>query len=190
YRRATGRDIQYFATMEPQKRGAPHLHVGVRGSDPRALIKQVAAATYHQVWWPHFDREVYSDGRMPYWDHQQQRFLDPDTHEPVPTWTEVLDLMDSVDDLEPAHVIRFGTQIDVKGILGGTPEADRHIGYLTKYLTKSISEVIEPQSQRAADHYDRLHAELCRTPCSPTCGIWFRYGVVPKNAKAKTIPGV
>lgn len=189
YRRASGRDIQYFATVEPQRRGAPHIHIGVRGSDPRELIRQLAAATYHQVWWPHFNEPTYPD-RLPFFDHPAQKFVDPDTGEPVPTWTEVMDLMDSVDELEPAHVIRFGSQIDVKGILGGTEEAKRHVGYLTKYLTKSIGDVIEPQSQAAADHYDRLHEELCRTPCSPSCGIWFRYGIVPKGATAKTQPGV
>ena len=189
YRRASGRDIQYFATVEPQRRGAPHIHIGIRGTDPKDLIRQLAAATYHQVWWPHFDEMTYPD-RLPHWHYQQQKFLDPDTLEPVPTWDQVQDLMASVDELEPAHVIRFGQQVDVKGILGGTEEASRHIGYLTKYLTKSIGDVIEPQSQRAADHYDRLHAELCKTPCSPSCGLWFRYGVVPKGAKAKTQPGV
>ncbi|MGV9675442.1 replication initiator [Nocardia sp. NPDC003482] len=197
YRRASGRDIQYFATVEPQRRGAPHIHMGIRGTDARQLIREIAAATYHQVWWPHFDREVYAPGRLPFWDYKAGRFVDPDRIDPdsgervpVPTWDEALDAMDAVDELEPAHVVRFGSQIDVKGILGGTEEAGRHIGYLTKYLTKSIGDVIEPESQRAADHYDRLHAELQRTPCSPSCGLWFRYGIVPKGAGAKTIPGV
>jgi hypothetical protein len=27
----------------------------------------------------------------------------------------------------------FGPQVHVKGILGGTEEAGRHVGYLTKY---------------------------------------------------------
>ncbi|NQE69083.1 hypothetical protein NG2371_03547 [Nocardia gamkensis] len=190
YRRASGRDVQYFATVEPQRRGAPHIHMGIRGTDPKELIRQLAAATYHQVWWPHFDQEVYDSGRMPFWDYTLGRFVDPDTREPVPTFTEALDVMDTVDELEPAHVIRFGQQVDVKGILGGTEEAGRHIGYLTKYLTKSIGDVIEPKSQRAADHYDRLHAELAVTPCSPSCGLWFRYGVIPKGATAKTVPGL
>ncbi|KZM70392.1 replication initiator protein [Nocardia terpenica] len=196
YRRASGRDMQYFATVEPQRRGAPHIHMGIRGTDPRAMIRQLTEATYHQVWWPHFDQEVYTPGHMPVWNYTMQRWVDPDqvnpeTGEPVPvpTWDEVMDLMDSVDELEPAHVIRFGKQVDVKGILGGTEEANRHIGYLTKYLTKSIGDVIEPQSDRAARHYDRLHQELCKTPCSPTCAVWFRYGVVPKGATAKTQPG-
>ncbi len=189
YRRVSGRDVQYFATVEPQRRGAPHIHMGVRGTDPRAMIRQLTEATYHQVWWPHFDQEVYSPGHMPRWDYTTSRFVDPDTAEPVPTWDEVMDLMDSMDELEPAHVVRFGQQVDVKGILGGTEEAGRHIGYLTKYLTKSIGDVIEPQSEKAARHYDRLHEELCKTPCSPRCPVWFRYGVVPKGANAKTQPG-
>ncbi|WP_051755358.1 replication initiator [Nocardia sp. NRRL WC-3656] len=196
YRRVTGRDVQYFASVEPQKRGAPHIHIGVRGSDPRAVIRQLVAATYHQVWWPHFDQEVYTD-RLPFFDHSAGHFVDPDRVDPetgkrvpVPTWDEALDMMDAVDDLEPAHVVRFGPVMDIKGILGGTEEAGRHIGYLTKYLTKSIGDVIEAQSQRVADHYDRLHAELAITPCSPSCGLWFRYGVVPKGATAKTVPGV
>ncbi|WP_231509217.1 helitron helicase-like domain-containing protein [Nocardia sp. NRRL WC-3656] len=196
YRRVTGRDVQYFATVEPQKRGAPHIHIAVRGSDSREVIRQLVAATYHQVWWPHFDEPVYTD-RLPFWDYSAGRFVDPDRVDPetgqrvpVPTWDEALDVMDCVDDLEPAHVVRFGAQIDVKGILGGTEEAGRHIGYLTKYLTKSIGDVIEAQSQRVADHYDRLHAELAITPCSPSCGLWFRYGVIPKGATAKTVPGV
>ncbi|MQY22457.1 hypothetical protein NRB20_55720 [Nocardia sp. RB20] len=196
YRRAAGRDIQYFATVEPQRRGAPHIHAGVRGSDPRTMLRQLTAATYHQVWWPHFDQDVYTPDRMPIWDYDQQAWVDPDEIDPetgapvpVPTWDQVMDLMDEMDDIEPAHVVRFGQQVDVKGILGGTEEAGRHIGYLTKYLTKSIAEVIDPQSDRAARHYDRLHEELCKTPCSPRCGIWLRYGVVPKGATAKTLPG-
>ncbi|WP_425301483.1 replication initiator [Nocardia wallacei] len=196
YRRASGRNIQYFASVEPQRRGAPHIHVGIRGTDPKAMVRQLNEATYHQVWWPHFDREVYTPGHMPRWDYTMQRWVDPDavnpeTGEPVPvpTWDEALDAMDAVDELEPAHVVRFGKQIDIKGILGGTEEAGRHIGYLTKYLTKSIGDVIEPQSERAARHYDRLHEELCKTPCSPSCGVWFRYGIVPKGANAKSVPG-
>ncbi|NKY89892.1 replication initiator protein [Nocardia veterana] len=196
YRRVSGRDVQYFAAVEPQKRGAPHIHIAVRGSDPKAVIRQLVAATYHQVWWPHFDEPVYTD-RLPFFDHSAGRFVDPDRVDPetgqrvpVPTWDEALDVMDAVDDLEPAHVVRFGSVMDIKGILGGTEEASRHVGYLTKYLTKAIGDVIEPETQRAADHYDRLHAELAITPCSPSCGLWFRYGVVPKGATAKTVPGV
>jgi hypothetical protein len=51
-------------------------------------------------------------------------------------------------------------------MLGGTEEAARHIGYLTKYLTKSISEVLEPETAAQEEHHDRLQAELATTPCS------------------------
>jgi hypothetical protein len=190
-RRAVGWDVQYFATVEPQRRGAPHLHLAIRGSIPHAVFRAVTAATYHQVWWPRFDpeNEVYSGDTMPVWDHAAGTFTDPGTGQPLTGWDDALDIIDSTDDLEPAHVIRFGVQVDSKGILGGTPQADEKVRYLTKYLTKSVAEILEPQSRRAAEHYDRLHAELQHTPCSPRCAVWLRYGIVPKGATAKTQPG-
>jgi hypothetical protein len=63
------------------------------------------------------------------------------------------------------------------------------IGYLTKYLTKSIAEVLEAPNERTRRHYERLHHELQRTPCSPTCSVWLRYGIAPRDAKAKAQPG-
>ncbi|MEU1204021.1 replication initiator [Nocardia sp. NPDC005825] len=208
-RRAAGRDVQYFAAVEPQRRGAPHAHIAIRGTDPHALIAQVIAATYHQVWWPHFDHEQYTDDRMPVWDESAGTFVDPDTGSVLPTFDDALALMDEVDDIDPAHVLRFGIQtktVDIgdtdpdgepgpvragkaKGVLGGTEDAGRLIGYLTKYLTKSISEVLDAPNERTRRHYERLHAELQRTPCSPQCAVWLRYGIVPRGAKAKTQPG-
>jgi hypothetical protein len=44
-RRVAGWDVQYFATVEPQRRGAPHLHTALRGSIPHEVIRQVTAAT-------------------------------------------------------------------------------------------------------------------------------------------------
>jgi hypothetical protein len=91
---------------------------------------------------------------------------------------------------EPAHVVRFGTQVHSKGILGGTEEAGRHIGYLTKYLTKSIAEVVDTDaSPRQADHADRLAAELAVTPCSDRCAVWLLYGVQPRNPTSRMTPG-
>jgi hypothetical protein len=55
-RRCVGWDVQYFGTVEPQKRGAPHFHAAIRGAISRAELRQVAAATYHQVWWPAHDQ--------------------------------------------------------------------------------------------------------------------------------------
>ena len=100
-----------------------------------------------------------------------------------------LDALAQDEDAQPAHVVRFGEQCKPKGILGGTEEAGRHIGYLTKYLTKSISEVIEPDTAAQRQHHDRLHAELAITPCSQRCPVWLRYGIVPKGANSKTVAG-
>lgn len=58
-RRFVGYDVQYFAAVEPQRRLAPHLHMAIRGTISRAELRQVVAATYHQVWWPSTDRVVF-----------------------------------------------------------------------------------------------------------------------------------
>ena len=67
-RRAVGWNVQYAGAVEPQRRLAPHAHFAMRGTIPRALVRQVAAATYHQVWWPPADELVYEPGRAPQWD--------------------------------------------------------------------------------------------------------------------------
>jgi hypothetical protein len=178
-RRVVGWDVQYFATVEPQKRATPHLHAAVRGAMPHDLLRLVTAATYHQVWWPDHDERVYRDGEpLPVWD--SKTFVDPVTREPLTLWDEAVSAVD-----EPAHVVRFGAQVHSKGILGGTDEAGRHIGYLTKYLTKSVGEVVEATTDRQAAHHDRLHAELAITPCSPKCAVWVLYGINPLGANSK-----
>lgn len=191
-RRVLGWEVQYFATVEPQKRGAPHLHAALRGSIPHEVTRQVVAATYHQVWWPNHDRIVYGSGPgefVPTWDREAGTFVDPQCGKALILWDDAIDSLASDEDARPAHVIRFGSQCKPRGILGGTDEAGRHVGYLTKYLTKSISEVIEPGNPTQSAHHQRLHAELSITPCSPRCAIWLRYGVVPKGADSRTIPG-
>ncbi|MFD0359903.1 replication initiator [Nocardia sp. GCM10030253] len=193
-RRCVGYDVQYFGTVEPQRRGALHLHILIRDAISREIIKQVTAATYHQVWWPRFDREdqVYGGGYLPVWDHKKATFVDPESGQVLKYWDDALDILDAVDDLAPAHTVRFGSQMDrkqIKGVVAGTEKAGRTIGYVTKYLVKSIAEIVEPQSDRAAEHYDRLHAELQNTPCSPRCPVWLKYGIVPQGAGDKTTPG-
>jgi Replication initiator protein, pSAM2 len=44
-RRCAGYDVQYFATIEAQRRLAPHLHAAIRGTIPRRIVRQVRAAT-------------------------------------------------------------------------------------------------------------------------------------------------
>jgi hypothetical protein len=187
-RRVVGWDVQYFATVEPQRRAAPHLHTALRGSIPHEVVRQVTEATYHQVWWPTHDVLRYGAGddvgRLPLWDAHGKVFVDPDTRAPLTAWTDAVEAVD-----EPAHVVTFGTQVHSKGILGGSEEAGRHIGYLTKYLTKSISEVIEPETDRQREHAERLHAELSVTPCSPRCPVWLLYGIQPLGVTSKTVPG-
>ncbi|WP_130345394.1 replication initiator [Herbihabitans rhizosphaerae] len=181
-RRCVGWDVQYFATVEPQKRAAPHLHAAIRGSISHEVLRQVTAATYHQVWWPAHDELIYDGDRLPIWDGEN--FVDPDTRKPLQDWESAVE-----DVQEPAHVARFGVQVHSKGILGRTEEAGRHIGYLTKYLTKSTGEIVTADSDRQRRHHDRLHEELSRTPCSPRCPVWLLYGIQPVGANGKTIPG-
>jgi hypothetical protein len=186
-RRCVGWEVQYFGTVEPQKRGAPHFHAAIRGAIPRAELRAITAATYHQVWWPAHDQLVYTDERMPVWDTRAKTFTDPDTGTPLPTWEQACEEL-----TEPAHVARFGEQVHVKGILGGTEETGRHIGYLTKYLSKSIGQaagLTKHATDAQRDHARRLHAELSVTPCSPRCPIWLRYGIQPQGARHSVTPG-
>ena len=131
--RFVGWDVQYFAAVEPQRRLAPHLHLAMRGTVSRAELRQVAAATYHQVWWPQCDQVVH-DCVLPAWDPARETYVDPETSDPLPTWDEAVDQLD-----EPAPVARFGVQVDAQGVLAGSPDANRAMGYLAKYLTKSIA---------------------------------------------------
>jgi hypothetical protein len=186
-RRCVGWDVQYFGTVEPQKRGAPHFHTAIRGAIPRAELRQITAATYHQVWWPPHDQLIYDGERLPVWDPRAKAFTNPDTKTPLPTWEQACEGL-----TEPAHVVHFGTQVHVKGILGGTEEAGRHVGYLTKYLTKSVSQAAglgDHATNTQREHARRLHAELQLTPCSPRCAIWLLYGIQPKGARHSMTPG-
>jgi hypothetical protein len=179
--------VQYFGTVEPQKRGAPHFHAAIRGAIPRAELRAITAATYHQVWWPPHDELRYRREQLPHWDTRAKAFTDPDTGQPLPTWEQACQQL-----TEPAHVVRFGEQVHVKGILGGTEEAGRHIGYLTKYLAKSIGQAAglnEHASEAHRDHAHRLHSQLQITPCSPRCAVWLFYGIQPHGARYSTTPG-
>jgi hypothetical protein len=187
-RRCVGWDVQYFGTVEPQRRGAPHFHAAIRGAIPRAELRQIVAATYHQVWWPVHDQLIYGVDRLPVWDTRAKAFTDPDTGTPLPTWEQACAEL-----TQPVHVVRFGTQVHVKGILGGTEEAGRHVGYITKYLAKSVGQtagLTETATDAQRDHARRLHAELQVTPCSPRCAVWLLYGIQPHGARHTLTPGL
>ena len=186
-RRCVGWEVQYFGTVEPQKRGAPHFHAAIRGAIPRAELRAITAATYHQVWWPAHDQLLYGGERLPVWDTRAKAFTDVDTGVPLPSWDQACAEL-----AEPAHVVQFGTQVHVKGILGGTEEAGRHVGYLTKYLAKSIGQAAglgQHATDAHRDHARRLHAELQITPCSPRCAVWLLYGIQPHGARHTMTPG-
>ncbi|MFE0458119.1 replication initiator [Kitasatospora sp. NPDC058965] len=182
-RRFVGFDVQYFAVVEPQRRLAPHLHLALRGTISRADLRRVVAATYHQVWWPPCDRLRYTPETAPTWSPEHEGYTDPASGEPLPTWDQALDDLDAAPDAEPLHVGRFGTQLDAQGVLIGSPEANRCIRYLTKYLTKSVAECHTPAGDPEQAHVDRLAAALQHEPCSPTCANWLLYGVQPRNAR-------
>ncbi len=204
-RRVAGYDAQYFAVIEPQRRAAPHAHYAIRGTLPRAVVKELTAATYANIWWPSTSTVYYAGARLPVWDEDAGGFRDPDTEQALPTWAEALDEISDDPDTVPQHTIRFGTQIDVKGVLAGSPDAERAIGYLVKYLTKDLgddlADDLDPDAvervpadrkataARRADHVSRLVEALRYEPCAPTCANWLRYGVQPKNARAGMRPG-
>jgi hypothetical protein len=188
-RRAVGWKVQYAGSVEQQKRLAPHAHFAVRGALARKLVKQVAAATYHQVWWPAHDELVYSpDGEVPVWDEAARTYRDPNNGRALPTWDEALDALDANEAAEPAHVVQLG-KVDPKGIRGGSRDAEKTVRYITKYIAKDITDAVSPDSRAQEDHMARLAGELAVLPCSPTCPNWLLYGVQPKNAKPGRRPG-
>ena len=87
------------------------------------------------------------------------------------------------------HVARFGTRFDAQGVLAGSRDASRCIGYLTKYLTKHLGDCHQASSDGQADHAARLAEALRYEPCSPTCANWLRYGIQPRNARPGLRPG-
>ena len=186
-RRCAGYRVQYFSAIEAQRRLAPHLHAAIRGAIPRATLKAVVRATYHQVWWPSFEDPAYAE-RVPIWDRNLGGYVDPDTGAVLPTWGEALDELDADPHAAPAHVLRFGSQLDIKGLLAGSADADRAVRYLCKYLTKAIADTYTPDEAPADPayeaHIDRLHEQVRWLPCSSRCANWLRYGVQPEQRRA------
>ncbi len=185
--RYLGYDVQYFAAIEPQRRLAPHVHLAIRGTIARAELRRVLAATYHQVWWPDAT-EVWHDGdELPVWDEGIGGYLDPATGEVLPTWDQALDAIGP--DEQPWHVARFGVRFDAQGVLAGSNDAGRCIGYLTKYLTKQVGDCHQADTDAQRAHAARLAEALRFQPCSPRCANWLRYGIQPKNARPGLVPG-
>jgi hypothetical protein len=186
-RRVLGHDVQYFAAVEPQKRLAPHAHIAIRGTISRAELRQIIAATYHQVWWPSTDHVCFEGDHLPVWHEPSGRYLDPDTGELLTGWDDALDAIGPHD--EPRHVARFGAKFDAQGVLAGSKDSARCIGYLTKYLTKQLGDCHHPETDAQREHEDRLADALRFEPCAPTCANWLRYGIQPRNPRPGLVPG-
>lgn len=188
-RRCVGWNVQYAGCVEPQRRLAPHAHFAIRGTIPRTVLRDVAAATYHQVWWPAVDTVRYEPQRPPVWDEHRETWTDPDTGTALPSWEQALDAIDADPDAEPVHVVRFGNQVDARGVSADSQDIDRTIGYITKYITKSAADCHAVTTDRQRTHLERLWQQLRVTPCSERCSNWLLYGVQPKNAHGKLRPG-
>jgi hypothetical protein len=185
--RYLGYDAQYFAAIEPQRRLVPHVHLAIRGTVSRAELRRVLAATYHQVWWPDATEVRYDGDELHVWDEAIGGYLDPGTGEVLPTWDQALDAI--TDEDEPWHMARFGVRFDAQGVLAGSKDAARCIGYLTKYLTKQVGDCHQADTDAQRAHVARLAGAPRFQPCSPRCANWLRYGIQPKNARPGLVPG-
>jgi hypothetical protein len=63
----------------------------MRGTLSRTELRQVLAATYHQVWWPPTDTVTHDDDCLPVWHEASGNYLDPATGELLPAWDQALD---------------------------------------------------------------------------------------------------
>ena len=159
----------------------------MRGTVSRAELRRVLAATYHQVWWLDTTTVRFDGDMVPVWDEQTGHYLDPAIGEVLPTWDQALDAIGPND--EPRHVARFGDRFDAQGVLPGSKDAARCIGYLTKYLTKQVADCHANDTDPEQAHAAQLAEALRFEPCSPRYANWLRYGIQPKGARPGLIPG-
>ena len=69
-----GAVLRRHRTATPRRPPLPRRRAG---TIPRAELRAIAAATYHQVWWPAHDQIRYSGDRLPRWDDRTQGFRRP-----------------------------------------------------------------------------------------------------------------
>jgi hypothetical protein len=118
---------------------------------------------------------------------EQGAYVDPRSGESLPAWDQALADLDA-EQARPAYVAKLGT-IDARGVDQGERDAERSIRYITKYVTKDLTDQAAPRGDAQQAHFDRLHAELATLPCSPTCANWRLYGVQPDKSKPGLVPG-
>ena len=117
---------------------APHIHIAFRGTISRADLRRVLAPPTTRSGGrarpPSGTRTTSCPSGM-------SRPAPTSTRPPAkscPTWDDALDAIGDSD--EPLHVARFGERFDAQGVLAGSKDAARCIGYLTKYLTKQVAD--------------------------------------------------
>jgi len=160
----------------------------MRGAISRADLRAVLAATYHQVWWPSTDQVRYDSNNLPVWHETHRSYIDPRTGEVLPTWDRALDAIGPHD--HPLHMVRFGPKFDAQGVLAGSRDASRCVGYLTKYLTKQIAGCHQARTDAQQAHAARLADALRYEPCSSSCANWLRYGIQPRDPRPDLVPGL
>ena len=82
-----------------------------------------------------------------------------------------------------------GTASTPRACCPGSKDANRCIGYLTKYLTKQVADCHQADTDPEQAHAARLADALRYEPCSPRCANWLRYGIQPKGARPGLVPG-
>jgi hypothetical protein len=82
----------------------------------------------------------------------RRRRLDPATGEVLPSWDGALDAIGDED--EPLRVARFGDRFDAQGVIAGSRDANRCIGYLTKNLTKHVADCHHVETSDQVLHVD------------------------------------
>jgi hypothetical protein len=120
------------------------------------------------------------------WDEHTGNYIESATGEVLPTWDEALDAIGPED--QPWHVAGFCGRFDTQGVLAGSKDANRCIGYLTKYLTKQLGGCHQADADAQRAHAARLAEALRYQPCSPRCSNWLRYGIQPKGARPGQVP--
>ena len=163
------------------------------GHHPARLLKQVAAATYHQVWWPSVDASwsTASTGR-PVWDDDAAGYVDPDTREPLPTWDGGPRRARRRPGRRPAHVARFGRRSTPGASMPGT--ARRRTLHRLRHEVRHQGPTADCHSadHRPADGSTSTGSGTrnCRArPAPDRCANWLLYGVQPEGARPSSSPG-
>ena len=157
-----------------QRRLAPHLHAAMRGAIPRAVLRQVAAATYHQVWWPPHERAVYV-GRAAPGVATGAATSTPAPGCVLPTWDAGAGRARRRPGARRRRTCCGSARSSTcRGSSRTEGDADRRVAYLTKYLAKAISGHPTATGRRltaapASGTWTGCTRRSRWLPCSPRC---------------------